>query len=87
MDERKPQKAKNLKIIDYKNTYYATFDGTKMWKVEKWLFKILMMCDGKKSVDQIAEEIARISNFSVDEIKVGLRPILEELERTGFVVY
>jgi hypothetical protein len=87
MDEKKPLKAKKLQIIDYMDTYYATFDGLKMWKIEKWLFKILMMCDGKKTFDQIAEEIARISNFNIDEIKVGLKPILEELERNGFITY
>lgn len=87
MNETRPLKAKNLKIIDYLDTYYATFDGTKMWKIEKWLFKLLMMCNGKKTFDQIAEEIARMSGFSTEEIKVGLKPVFEELERAGFISY
>lgn len=87
MEEKKPLKAKNLKIIDHLDTYYATFDGTKMWKVEKWLFKLLMMCDGKKTVDQIAEEIVKMSGYPLDDIKVSLKPIFEEFERTGFIVY
>jgi len=87
MDEKKPLKAKNLKIIDHMDTYYATFDGTQMWKVEKWLFKLLMMCNGKKTFDQIAEEIAKISGYSIDEIKISLKPIFEEFEKNGFIVY
>jgi hypothetical protein len=87
MNEKKPLKAKNLKIIDYLDTYYATFDGTKMWKVEKWLFRLLMMCDGKKTFDQLAEEIAKISGFSAEEIKISLKPVFEEFERTGFITY
>jgi hypothetical protein len=87
MEEKKPLKAKNLKIIDYIGTYYATFDGTKYWTVEKYIFKLLMMCNGKKTLDQIAEEIARISGFPLEEIKVGLKPIFEEFERTGFITY
>ncbi|MEM7825061.1 MAG: hypothetical protein QXO27_03770 [Candidatus Aenigmatarchaeota archaeon] len=87
MDEKKPLKTKNLKIIDYLGTYYATFDGIKMWKVEKWLFRLLMMCNGKKTFDQIAEEIAKMSGFPTDEIKIGLKPVIEELEREGFIVF
>jgi hypothetical protein len=87
MEEKKPLKAKNLKIIDHLGTLYATFDGVRYWKIEKWLFRLLMMCDGKRTVDQIAEEISKISGYSVDDVKIGLRPILEELEREKFIVY
>lgn len=87
MEEKKPLKAKNLKIIDHLGTYYATFDGSKMWKIEKWLFRLLMMCDGKKTFDQIAEEIAKIAGITTEEVKAGLTPVLEELEREGLIVY
>jgi hypothetical protein len=85
MNDKKPTKAKNLKIIDHMGTYYATFDGSKIWKVEKWIFKLLMMCDGKKTFDEIAEKIAKISGFSTEEIHIGLKPVFEELEKQGFV--
>lgn len=87
MDEKKPLKVKNLKIIDHLGTYYATFDGTKMWKVENWIFKLLMMCDGKKTFDRIAEEIGNKSGYSVEEIRTGLKPIFKELEESGFIAY
>ncbi|MEM5773287.1 MAG: PqqD family protein [Candidatus Aenigmatarchaeota archaeon] len=87
MEEKRPLKAKNLKIIDHLGTYYATFDGSKMWKLEKWLVRFLMMCDGKKTFDQIAEEVAKIAGIPAEEVKTGLAPVLEELEREGFIVY
>ena len=85
MNDKKLMKAKNLKIIDHLGTYYATFDGSKMWKVEKWIYRLLMMCDGKRNFDQLAEEISRISEFPIEEIKIGLKPILNELENEGLV--
>ncbi|MEM3393689.1 MAG: hypothetical protein QXY79_01415 [Candidatus Methanomethylicia archaeon] len=87
MEEKRLLKAKNLKIIDHLGTYYATFDGSKMWKMEKWLVRLIMMCDGKKTFDQIAEEVAKLSGISKEEVKIGLTPVLEELEREGFIVY
>jgi hypothetical protein len=82
-----PIKSKNLKIIDYMGTYYATFDGTRSWKVEKWLFKLLMLCDGKKTTAEIADHIAKISGFDREEIRVGLKPVFEELSSTGMISY
>jgi hypothetical protein len=82
-----PTKAKNLKIIDYKGTCYCTFDGEKMWKIENWVVKLLMLCDGSRSFDQIAEEIVKISKFPLDDVKIGLKPVLDDLEQSGFIVY
>lgn len=87
IEGKKPLKSGRLKIIDYLGTYYATLDGTRYWKVEKWLFRLLMMCDGKKTLDQIAEEISKISGYSLEDVKIGLKPIMEELEREKFIVY
>ncbi|MEM5869901.1 MAG: PqqD family protein [Candidatus Aenigmatarchaeota archaeon] len=87
MDEKKLLKAKNLKIIDHLGTYYATFDGSKMWKLEKWVSKLLMMCDGKKTFDQIAEEVAKLAGVPKEEVKIALKDVIEELEKAGFIVY
>jgi hypothetical protein len=84
--EKKPIKAKNLKVVDYKGTYYATFDGSRMWKIEKWIFKLIMMCNGEKTFDQIADEISKLSEFPVEDIKIGLKPIFEDLEKEGFII-
>lgn len=85
MQEKKPVKVDNLKIIDHLDTYYATFDGSKIWKVESWLFKLLKMCNGEKTFNQIIQEIADISGEPVEEIRIGLKPVFRELERKGFI--
>ena len=86
MDGDRPMKAKGLKVIDHMGTYYATFDGVKIWKIEKYIFRLLMMCDGKKTYDEIANEIVNISGFPFEDVKRGLIPIFEELKRDGIII-
>ena len=87
MDERRPLKDKNLKVIDYINTLYATVDGNSMWEIDKSSFAVLKMCDGKRTVDDIAEEIAKKIKMSVDDVMVTLKEILNELENHKFIRY
>ena len=87
MDERRPLKAKDLKVIDYINTLYATLDGSSMWEVDKSSFGVLRMCDGKRTVDKIAKEIAKKIKMNVDEVMVTLKDILDELEERKFITY
>ena len=87
MDEKKPLKAKNLKVIDYINTLYATLDGNSMWEIDKSSFAVLRMCDGKRTVDDISKEIAKKIKMSVDDVKVTLKEILNELEERKFITY
>lgn len=87
MDERRPLKAENLKIIDYINTLYATFDGSSMWEIDKSTFGVLKMCDGKRTVDDIAKEIAKKVKMNVDDVIITLKEILNELENLKFITY
>jgi len=87
MNDKKPLKAKNLKVIDYMGNYYATFDGTKIWRVEKWVVNLLKLCNGKRTIDQIAEEVSKLCGYTPEDVKVGLKPLLEELEASGFITY
>lgn len=84
---KKPLRSKKLKIIDHLGTYYATFDGSENWKVEKWLFNLLKMCDGKRTFDQIARHIAKIADISIAQSRSNLKEIFDELEREDFVTY
>ena len=84
---KRPLKSKKLKIIDYLGTYYATFDGSRNWKVEKWLFRLLRMCDGKKTFDQIAEHISRIAEVPIEHVRQNLKEIFDELEKEKFISY
>jgi len=87
MDERRPLKAKDLKVIDYINTLYATLDGSSMWEIDRSSFGVLRMCDGKRTVDNIAKEIAKKIKMNVDEVMVTLKDILDELEERKFITY
>ena len=87
MDERKPLKAKNLKVIDYINKLYATFDGSSLWEIDKSTFSVLKMCDGTKTMDQIAEEIARKIDMKVEDVMPTLIDILREMENLKFIDY
>jgi aminopeptidase-like protein len=87
MDERRPLKAKNLKVIDYINTLYATLDGSSMWEIDKSSFGVLQMCNGTNTVDDIAKEIAKKIKMSVDDVIGTLRDILNELEKLKFITY
>lgn len=84
---KRPLKSKKLKIIDHLGTYYATFDGSKIWKVEKWLFRLLKICNGKKTFNQIAKYIAKIANVPMGAVKPNLKEIFDELEREKFISY
>jgi hypothetical protein len=44
------------------------------------------MCNGEKTFDQIADEISKLSEFPVEDIKIGLKPIFEDLEKEGFII-
>jgi aminopeptidase-like protein len=87
MDERRPLKAGDLKIIDYINTLYATVNGNSMWEIDKTSFAVLKMCDGKRTVDEIAEDIAKKIKMNTDDVKITLKEILNELEDHKFIKY
>lgn len=87
MDERVPLKSKNLKVINYINTLYATFDGSSMWEIDRTSYSVLRMCDGTRTVDQIAHEIARKIDMKVEDVRPTLKDILGELEKHKFIEY
>ena len=87
MDERRPLKAGNLKVIDYINTLYASLDGNTLWEIDKSSHGVLQMCDGKRTVDQIAKIIAKKIKMDVNRIKPTLNEILNELKERRFIKF
>ena len=86
MDEdKKPLRRKNLQIIDYKGTLYATFDGTRIWKLDRIAFGLIKMCDGKKTHRGIIKETARKASLTIEDTRKGLQPIFDELTRLNFI--
>lgn len=84
---KRPKKAENLKIIEHIGSLYATFDGEQYWRMEKWSFEILKLCDGRKSISEIARILAEELQMNAEDVIRGLKPILEEFERVGFIKY
>jgi aminopeptidase-like protein len=84
---KRPKKAENLKIIEHIVSLYATFDGEQYWRMEKWAFEILKLCDGRKSISEIARILAEELQMNAEDVIRGLKPILEEFERVGFIRY
>jgi DNA-directed RNA polymerase delta subunit len=85
MNDKKPIKSKNLKVLDYKGTLYATFDGSAFWKLDKIAFGLLKMCDGKKTFDQIIQEVAAKASLSEEDVRNAVKPIFEELTNMKFI--
>jgi len=82
---KKPVKARNLKVIDHLGTFYATFDGSSIWKIDRAAFVVLRMCDGKKTVDEIVGELARRIDYEQEDVKPVVEKILRELTEMKFV--
>jgi len=86
-ESKRPRKAENLKIIEHVGGLFATFDGEQYWRIEKWAFEILKLCDGKKTISEIARILAEELQMNTEDVLKGLRPIFEEFEKVGFIKY
>jgi len=86
-ENKKPLLAKNLKIIEYVGILYATFDGERIWEIDKGTYAVMRMCDGKKTVKEIAKEIAEKIDSNVEDVLPTLERILSELEKHKFITF
>jgi len=85
--EKRPIKSKRLKIIANIGSYFATFDGSKVWEIDPAVNYVLTLCDGTRSIEDIAQEIAMAIEANVDDVKATLVNMLAELEKNGFIEY
>ena len=84
-EERKPLKARNLKVIDHLGTLYATFGDFPLWKIDNVSFGVLKLCDGERTVGQISEELASIINRSPEDVRPTIEEILNDLYKMKFI--
>jgi aminopeptidase-like protein len=87
MNDKRPLRVKSLKIIDHVGILYGTFDGSTIWEIDKVAFGILKMCDGNKTLDEIAQILATRTNLNVEELKETLKEIFDEMEKLKFIEY
>jgi anaerobic magnesium-protoporphyrin IX monomethyl ester cyclase len=82
-------------IVNYKNmTAYprATFPifdpvSGKLWSVSSLVVKVLALCDGRKSVQQIAQELSNKHDAARPKIEEDCIAFLEPLSREGYVLF
>ena len=84
-DSDVPVKNKNLRIIDHIGTLYATINGSSIYKIDKAAFAVLKLCDGRRTVKKIVEEISRKIGLDVEQVRPAVLEILEELIKMKFV--
>ncbi|HDJ96801.1 MAG TPA: PqqD family peptide modification chaperone [Candidatus Aenigmarchaeota archaeon] len=87
LENKKPLLAKNLKIIEYVGILYATFDGERIWEIDRGTYAVMRMCDGKKTVKEIAKEIAEKIDSTVEDVLPTLERILTDLEKHKFITF
>jgi len=85
--EKKPVKSKRLKIISNIGSYFATFDGSRVWEIDPAVNYVLTLCDGNRRIEDIAQEIAKAIEANIEDVRSTLANMLTELERNGFIEY
>lgn len=86
-DTARPVKNSKLLIIEHLGTYYATLDRERWWEIEDWIVKLLKLCDGRTTVDQLAERLAKIAEVEKEDLKPTLKNILEELKEKQIIKF
>ena len=80
-----PVKNPKVKVIEFKGSLYATIDGSNLWEIDKAAFKIMQMCNGKNSVEDMVNLIQKKTGFPKEDIERVVKEILSELESQGFI--
>ena len=84
---KKPIKNPKLSIIEHVGGIYATINREKFWEIDRSVAEVLKMCDGKKTIEQIARRIASIIDEKVEKILPILMDMLNELEKNSLITY
>ncbi len=84
---KKPVKNKDLRIINYLNSYYATVDGVHLYQVDPIVVGLLKYFDGKRTYEEIIEILAEKTGFEKEQIKPVIDQILKELTEMKFIFW
>jgi len=82
-----PVKNPKAKIIEYIGRIYVTIDGQRFWEIDRSVLEVMKMCNGKKTIEDIAREIARIIESNVESVIPTLLDMLSELEKNELIYY
>ena len=77
------------KVTAYPRATFSIFDPVsgKLWSVSPLVVEILALCDGRKSIQQIAHELSNKHNTARPKIEEDCIAFLEPLSREGYVLF
>jgi len=85
MEGKKPLKSSKVKIIDHLGTLYATLDGNSMWKIDYAAYNVWKVCDGKRTVDELVNDLAKEINHKPEDARPVIEKILNQLSDLKFL--
>ncbi len=84
---KKPVKNKDLKIISYLNSYYATIDFEHLYQIDPIVVGLMKYIDGKRTYEEILEILAEKTGFGKEQLKPVLDQIFKELTDMKFIFW
>lgn len=85
MEGKKPLKSRKVKIIDHLGTLYATIDNTSMWKIDYPSYNVWKVCDGKRTVDELVNDLAKEIGHKPEDVRPVVENILNQLTELNFL--
>ena len=85
MDDKKPLKSEKVKIIDHLGTLYATIDGNAMWKIDYAAYNVWKVCDGRRTIDELVNDLAKEIGHKPEDVKPVVEKILTQLSDLNFL--
>jgi hypothetical protein len=85
MEGKKPLKSDKVKIIDHLGTLYATLDGNSLWKIDYAAYNVWKVCDGKRSVDELVNDLSKEIGHKPEDVRPIVEKILNQLEELNFL--
>ena len=85
MEGKKPLKSDKVKIIDHLGTLYATIDNSSMWKIDYSAYNVWKVCDGKRTIDELTNDLAKEIGHKPEDVKPVIEKILSQLTELNFL--
>lgn len=85
MEGKKPLKSDKVKIIDHLGTLYATTNNTSMWKIEYATYNVWKVCDGKRNIDELVNDLANEIKHKPEDVRPVVEKILNQLTELKFL--
>lgn len=85
MEGKKPLKSNKVKIIDHLGTLYGSIEGNSLWKLDYSTYNVWKVCDGKRTVDELVNDLAKEIGHKPEDVKPVVEKILNQLSELNFL--